>query len=214
MAEKQTAQYRPEVFDVPDLQRAKEIILTPLDHVTAEQRWEIETPRMTALLGEALRIQPGHLILDYGCGVGRLAKPLIEKHTCAVIGTDISLSMMQLAPDYTRRTTFSIVHPHMLDVLNTRGPLFDSAYSVFVIQHVPNPQEDIRRISGALKPGAPFCVVNARWRCVPTDIGWVNDEIDIIALLRENFSEVNVIDLPVELTALPIEPHFYARCVK
>ena len=79
-------QYFPEVFEVPDAEAAKSIILTNegpgADTAT---RWELETPYVTALIAEHLKPQPGMLILDYGCGIGRLARPLIDVEWLGIV---------------------------------------------------------------------------------------------------------------------------------
>ena len=89
------ATYRPEIFEVGDLQSAKEIILTPEPDTTTEERWEYETPFLVDEIGRALTLDSTSFVLDYGCGVGRLAKELIKRHQCHVLGVDISSSMRQ-----------------------------------------------------------------------------------------------------------------------
>ena len=49
---------------------------------------------------QALAPNSDMVVLDYGCGVGRLAKAMIEAKGCAVIGLDISARMRTLAQDY------------------------------------------------------------------------------------------------------------------
>jgi SAM-dependent methyltransferase len=180
---------------VQNVEQAKAIILTP-GKVTTEQRWREETPVLAQQLTRELGITAEHLVLDYGCGIGRLAKALIEMHGCRVIGADISLSMIQLAPRYVCSHRFGVFHPELLDMLIARGVRFDSAYAVWVIQHCPDPQTDLARIRAALRPGGLFHIVNTRPRFVPTDAGWVNDGIDLIPMLRSLFAEVKFGDLP------------------
>src|SRR5437870_3609239 len=93
--------YHPEIFVVSTIEQAKAIILTPEPGTTTEQRWAHETPILADQLLRDLAIQATDLVLDYGCGIGRLAKALIERRQCAIVGVDISVSMTQLAPGYT-----------------------------------------------------------------------------------------------------------------
>jgi 2-polyprenyl-3-methyl-5-hydroxy-6-metoxy-1,4-benzoquinol methylase len=61
-----------------------------IDPTSTEERWQVETPYVADLIGHALpTIRPGDLLLDYGCGVGRIAKELIARHRCRVVGVDI-----------------------------------------------------------------------------------------------------------------------------
>ena len=190
--------YKPEIFNVKNLEQAKAIILTP-DTSTTEQRWQHETPIVASLLAQGLKLERGQLVLDYGCGVGRLARELIAKHQCGVVGVDISLSMIQLAPGYVASNAFAAMPPLLLDLLVTRGLQFDTAYAVWVIQHCLKPQEDLTRIASALKPGGIFQMFNCINRCIPTDKGWANDGIDLVPILKSLFAEVSISPVPAEI---------------
>ena len=152
-------------------------------------------------MSRELGIAADHLVLDYGCGIGRLAKALIDMHGCSVLGADISLSMIQLAPRYVCSHNFGAFHPTLLDTLIARGLRFDSAYAVWVIQHCPDPQADLARIRAALRPGGLFHIVNTRYRCVPTDAGWIDDGIDLLPILRSLFADVKVGEVPPAVLA-------------
>jgi cyclopropane fatty-acyl-phospholipid synthase-like methyltransferase len=190
------AKYKPDIFVVPNVDKAKEIILTFDGTRTPEERWQQETPILAELISRHLEIARGQLVLDYGCGIGRLAKALIERNGCGVVGVDISVSMLQLAPGYVGSAVFAGIPPAMLEVLTARGLRFDSAYAVWVIQHCLVPREDLQRIADALKPDGRFEIINTKHRCVPTDKGWANDNVDIIAILHELFEEVKLGVIP------------------
>lgn len=126
--------YNPDIFSVQDLAQAKSIILTP-EGASTEQRWKEETPLFCDLLAAHNRIEPGALVLDYGCGVGRMARELIARHRCRVIGVDISASMRALSVQYVNSDDFFSCSPAMLAVLLNQGLKFDSAISIWVLQH-------------------------------------------------------------------------------
>jgi SAM-dependent methyltransferase len=92
--------YNAGIFDVADLDGARRIILTPEGGQTTDQRWNCETPYLTGLIADNLKLTAGSVVVDYGCGVGRLAKELISRHGCRVIGVDISANMRALADRY------------------------------------------------------------------------------------------------------------------
>ena len=74
-----TARYYPEIFSgVVDEDDAKRVILTSEgpDADTAT-RWAVETPYVLELANNALSLRPGMVVLDYGCGIGRVAKAMI-----------------------------------------------------------------------------------------------------------------------------------------
>src|SRR5258706_10939744 len=53
--------------------------MTPEGATTAE-RWENETPYLADLIAEQFDITADSLLLDYGCGIGRMSHELIKRH--------------------------------------------------------------------------------------------------------------------------------------
>jgi SAM-dependent methyltransferase len=183
--------YNPAVFNVNDIDQAMRIILTPEDSTT-EARWKIETPYIADLIGGSITISPDSLLLDYGCGIGRVAKELIARHGCRVIGVDISPSMRALAVTYVQSDRFFTCTPAMLDTLIERGIAVDGALSIWVLQHCLTPAEDIARIRRAVRPDGRLFVLNNIHRAVPTvEQAWVNDGIDLRAMLRAEFEPIS-----------------------
>jgi SAM-dependent methyltransferase len=183
-----TLTYLPQVFDVLNMQSAREVILTHEGAASANERWVTETPYVADLIEKALAITPKTILIDYGCGIGRLAKELISRHDCRVVGVDISINMRALAVDYVRSDRFLSCSPDMLDTMVQRGFTADAAFSVWVLQHCFRPGDDVGRIHRSLAPEGRLFVVNNYNRAVPTNEGWVNDGIDIRALLNDRFS--------------------------
>jgi SAM-dependent methyltransferase len=184
----QRVTYHPEIFDVPNIDHARQIILTG-EGSTTDDRWVSETPWVADEISSAMTITPDTMIIDYGCGIGRMAKELIQRYGCRVIGVDISDNMRALAIDYVRSSRFMSCAPEMLDALVERGLVADAAISIWVLQHCLKPAEDIDRIHRALKPGADFFLLNNVYRAVPTrEKAWVNDGLDIKAMVGERFA--------------------------
>jgi ubiquinone/menaquinone biosynthesis C-methylase UbiE len=182
-----SATYNPAVFDVDSIQRAMEIILTPEGQST-EDRWRTETPYLADLMRGRVPLTPESLVLDYGCGIGRMSQELIRRFGCRVVGLDISPSMRALAPMYVQSERFMACSPEMLDTLGARGVTVDAALSVWVLQHCLDPKSDIARIQRVLKPRGACFVVNNLGRAVPTvEDGWANDGVDIQPLLADAF---------------------------
>jgi SAM-dependent methyltransferase len=180
--------YHPEIFDVRNIDQARQIILTG-EGSTTEERWVSETPWLADEISNSMTIGPETLIIDYGCGIGRMSKELIDRYGCRVIGIDISDNMRALAVDYVRSPRFMSCSPPMLDALVERGLVADAAISIWVLQHCLKPEEDIGRIHAALKPGADFFLLNNLYRAVPTrEKAWVNDGLDIKQLVGAHFT--------------------------
>ncbi len=188
--------YWPGKFDVATLDEAIGIILTPESGDSPEDRWRKETPPMADLLESLFDLSPDSVVLDYGCGIGRLSRELIERTECSVIGVDISRSMRALSHIYTKSENFFSCSREGLRVLLSGGFRVDHACSIWVLQHCENPGEDIELIFDILAPGGTLSVVNLDHRCLPTSGGWEDDGIDVEAMLKERFELVENPSLP------------------
>jgi ubiquinone/menaquinone biosynthesis C-methylase UbiE len=75
-------------------------------------------------------------VLDFGCGVGRLTRPLSEYFDEAV-GVDIAPSMLAEAERHNDRPNCRFVHNESPDLAMFPDETFDLVYSNIVLQHVP-----------------------------------------------------------------------------
>lgn len=189
--------YDPSVFDVASLKQAKAIILTP-EGLGTDARWERETPWLADLAVSKLGLSASKKVLDYGCGVGRIAKALIERSGCSVFGLDISDSMRTLAPMHVNSPRFRVLSE------GVQPPVCDAVVSVWVLQHAERPEEDLKVISEALRPGGKFFLVNNVHRAIPVsrsgrDKTFLSDEIDLDELIRDRFRTLEEGRLPKEI---------------
>lgn len=183
-----TLTYNPDVFAVPDMDAAKRIILTREKDIDTEARWARETPYLTTLLGEQLGLRSGMLVLDYGCGIGRLSKAIIEQFGCTVLGVDISQEMRGLAPSYVASPAFSVVSRGVYQTMANAGLRVDAAIAVWVLQHCSKPKSDIEVIRAGLRDNGKFTVVNNFCRAVPTvEENWVDDGQDVRSIIQDYF---------------------------
>ena len=103
-----------------------------------------------------MRPDPGGKFLDFGCGVGRISRVLMQ-HFSEGFGIDVSETMIEKAK------AFSASDPGQArDIKNTRGDLsliasdrIDFVYSHIVLQHVPAACQSrfIEEFIRILKPG-------------------------------------------------------------
>ena len=186
------------MFDVANQQQAKQIILTPEGGASTEERWERETPFLSRDIGAFLEPSSRSVVLDYGCGLGRIARELIISHGCRVLGVDISSSMRQLAPGYVADERFSIISVPMFASMVDHGLRVSSAYTAWVLQHCPNVAQAVNWIKSSIQPKGRFYVLNNNRSAVPINNGWVNDGVDIKALLESEFTLQGYSRLPQE----------------
>lgn len=196
--------YDPSLFySVDTLERAKWVILTPDGVHTPEERWQLETPWLIKKITDWLPTR-GSKCLDYGCGIGRLAKPLIEERGWWVMGVDISPPMLKHAMEYVGPARFLATNLGGLDSLLHFGVQFDFAIVSWVLQHCEKPTEDIARIKAAVKPGGRVFVLNAySHRFVPIVNGnkgeWCEDGINIWQLLADAFVPLRGDPMPQDI---------------
>lgn len=187
--------YTPGIFNVDSIEAAKAIILTP-EGGTTKERWEKETPWLVDLAVAHLNLTPDSMVIDYGCGIGRLARELILRTGCWVIGVDISPSMRALAASYVSSHRFMCVAPEAIQWL----PKADAVLAVWVIQHVLDVAKEVNRLKVAMKDGAQIMVVNNHGRAVPTHDGWASDGVDVAGTLEAIFEPLGEPGtLPVEI---------------
>jgi ubiquinone/menaquinone biosynthesis C-methylase UbiE len=182
------ATYYPQIFNSPSEFHAKGIILTPEGSQPTNERWIKETPYLIDLILESVKLDENSLVLDYGCGIGRLAKELIDRTNCKVIGVDISLNMLEYAYAYVKSENFTGMSLKVFNhlVLNCPDFKFDLALAVWVLQHCLEPDDAVGPINACLKTGAKFFVVNDLTRKVPTlERGWADDGLDIQEVIKE-----------------------------
>jgi SAM-dependent methyltransferase len=188
--------YQPSYYEVSSLEEAMGKILTPEDGVSPHERWEKETPIIADMLTNRLNLSANHNIIDYGCGVGRLAKELIGSKDCNVIGVDISRSMRAFSHIYCQSDAFFSCSIKSLQTMVDIGFRADHAFAIWVLQHAEKPEEDIDLIYNALAVGSTFLVMNLDYRCLPTGNGWEDDGINIKKMIESRFDVLEYFPAP------------------
>lgn len=182
------ARYDPSVFEAADLPAARAIILTDEGETTTEHRWATETPWLLDRVGAALHGSATGLLLDFGCGVGRVSGGLLERHPgLKILGLDAAAAMRAHARQQLGDERFTALSPGQFDALAAAGLRCDAAVAVWVLQHCADPAAEIARIHAGLRRGAIFVVLDMHHRAVPTDAGWVDDGLRIADLVGQRF---------------------------
>lgn len=181
-------EYNADIFEADTLPDLMRVILTDED-IPSQERWIRETPYLAGLMIDKLDITANSTILDYGCGVGRLAKELISRTGCRIVGVDTSVSARAFAAHYVRSERFVAAHPGALDLF----PRFDGCICVWVLQHVYDLNGCISQIAHALEPNAALLAVNNIGRVLPFRCGsmrgWADDKFDVFATVGEVMKE-------------------------
>ena len=137
----------------------------------------------------------GRTILDIGCGIGRLTKPLSEK-AASVTGIDISDVMLEKARLSVTDANVSFVKASASS-LPFGDQEFDVVLAVFVLQHILDDalfESALREILRVLKQGGSILIVDG--------IGSVKDRIPNSPTVIRTLAEYDVLKKRCTLISL------------
>jgi SAM-dependent methyltransferase len=192
--------YNPGIFVQDTIEHAQAVILQPEQGLTTQARWEQET----AWLADIIKFpDPQALVIDYGCGIGRMAKVLPN----SVMGVDISPTMRAHALEYVHRASFITTHPPMLRLLIEAGLRAHGALSIWCLQHVQDPGYDGQLLFDVLESGGTLWTLDRLNRCIPAVFQdgmfiWADDQVSVLDSLQTvGFELVSEQEPPIELCA-------------
>lgn len=111
-------------------------------------RWN---PRNLDIVLDWVNPQPGHKILDVGCGRGHLVKALTERGYEAW-GIDLNPNASELAGDLNVQTMSAAA-------LEFADASFDTVVSFHAIEHIPPLEKVMAEIARVVKPGGSVLLV-------------------------------------------------------
>ena len=95
--------------------------------------------------------------LDFGCGVGRLTRPLAESFL-ETVGIDVAKSMIAVARRYNKNPRCRFVVNRDPDLRSINTATFDFVHSCLVLQHIP-PEVTIKYIEEFFRVAKPNGVI-------------------------------------------------------
>lgn len=142
-------------FEHRNIHRARRSILWHDD-------WGLATRATLSILQELGVIKDGQLVIDYGCGIGRITRALLEEYNLQrVLAVDRAVEMRRHALSYIPRDYFDEGKVQLLsdaELLRLEGTLsgkVDVLLFIEVFHHIPEPVLDnlIPDLLGMLAPG-------------------------------------------------------------
>jgi ubiquinone/menaquinone biosynthesis C-methylase UbiE len=203
------ARYNPKFFESDSIDHAKKIIL--FDDTIPDQ-WETETKWTMNFFREKNLFNEKSIVLDWGCGIGRLAKPIIEEFNCKVVGVDFQSSMLKYATEYVNHSNFTAINNE--EFYKLPDDYFTIGIAVWAFQHCPNIEPIIKNAQRTLKNNSKLCIFNSNNKAIPVKI--INDEYyatkDDIIFKASAAEEKNV--LKSLQNNEPIWAHFKGNCAE
>jgi SAM-dependent methyltransferase len=182
--------YISQIFTPTSLEHSKNICLTP--DKNDPNKFVTETNFFIDFLKNNNYVSSSTNVADFGCGMGRISKQLIDQIGCNVTGFDISYPMLLTAKNYVDSDKF-ITKKYSKNTKENYNKQFDVIICLFVLQHSEHPEFDIDFIKKSLKDDGVFILVNEDKRYVPVDIKnnmvvWHDDKIiikDLVKMLKK-----------------------------
>lgn len=180
--------YVKEVFDVKTLEQAKHVVLTT--DVNKPNKFKEETDLIIDSLKNSNIITKNSWVMDFGCGMGRVSKAIIDEFDCTVIGVDLSVSMLDLAHSYVGSANFKAATKWMFP------DTIDACIAIFSIQHTEHPKKEINAIHECLHDNGYLILINEEKRFVPSAVDkdgyiiWNDDGINVFEEIEKKFKKI------------------------
>ncbi len=142
---------------------ARRSVIDLCNNIPFETRWEQETPVFAQAILRHVMPEDKRL-LDYGTGVGRLAKAILERQpNIEILGVDDSPVQLEHARRYVNNPRFQPILPQQCH------NQVNLVYCVYVLQHIPaiSLREALSRMHYWLRPGGTFIVCTSYSRMAP-----------------------------------------------
>jgi ubiquinone/menaquinone biosynthesis C-methylase UbiE len=177
-----------------------------------------------------MQIQPGHKVLDMGCGPGTDTIPLapLVGVNGQVIGADYDEAMISEAEQRAEQAGVNTWVQHKrVDAMSLpfATDFFDSCRSERLFQHLPNPAQALSEMTRVTKSGGWVVVLDTDWGSLSTDTDETDIERRLARFLAESslqngysgrklyrlFKQQNLADISFEVFPVAIPNYALAR---
>lgn len=178
------------LFKPKDFNHGKNAVVGDCNGFSMQERYEKETPVFANQILTYLSKIENPQILDYGCGVGRLSKEILEQNPKAfVYGVDASDDMIALSTENLKGID-NCLFTRPEEIVDYEQN-FDLVYLIYVLQHVPaiEIRDILSRIHYKLKDDGVFIYCSSDYRmAIRFDQGGFFDDRFLGVDLREEIS--------------------------
>jgi demethylmenaquinone methyltransferase/2-methoxy-6-polyprenyl-1,4-benzoquinol methylase len=126
-----------------------------------------QDPRWRRALVDAVGARPGDRVLDVATGTGMVARALVSRYGCHVVGLDQSADMLAVAR--TRDGVFDELLEGRAERLPFPDASFDHLTFTYLLRYVDDPAATMRELARVVKPGGriasiEFALPRGVWR--------------------------------------------------
>jgi len=202
---------KKDIFNQPTIESAKEVILTNWVK-SSKERWQIEAPEIVSTLKEI--IDRDSVVCDFGIGIGRITKPLLEEMPdIRIVGVDAAESMLRYCKDYVPNEYHNRLELlDAKDMNNLSDKSIDFIFSIYVFQHIlANEFEDaVKQLHRILNPEGFLYLLNTdKFRAVPMGRPtWYNDKFPQKKVINDYFEEIRDIPYQTDYMKEILKTHF------
>lgn len=127
--------YDPEEIFWQNQRTNEDIMKTAIWNAKNEEEFNKHTERDTNFIKDHLSVNKDDVVLDFGCGKGRLIKPL-SKYCKNIVGLDVNQSAISESKVYLEGIENSSCYEIPGNGRFVLNKLFDKIYSYIVLQHI------------------------------------------------------------------------------
>lgn len=141
-------------------------LFAPLGH--DYDRWAAilsfgQDPRWRRFLVRRVPVAPGERVLDIATGTGAIARAMVQRYGCTVVGVDQSPEMLAGARTRIARAGLDDrieLRLGSAESLELPDASFDGLTAGYLLRYVDEPGATLTRLLRALRPGAPLALLD------------------------------------------------------
>jgi demethylmenaquinone methyltransferase/2-methoxy-6-polyprenyl-1,4-benzoquinol methylase len=117
-----------------------------------------QDPRWRRFLVSRVDAGPGDTVLDVATGTGMVARELVRRTGCNVVGLDQSAEMLATARERTRGLPVTLVEGRAESLPFADGE-FDALTVTYLLRYVDDPAATMRELARVVKPGGTIAML-------------------------------------------------------
>jgi len=202
---------KKDIFNQPTEDAARHVILTNYAGFTCEERWEVETVEEVAALKNL--IPKKARVCDFGIGIGRISKGLLEEMPgINILGVESCDKMLEYSKVYVpKKLQKRLELVRYGDIGDIKTNSVDFAFAIYVLQHIPSEglESAVLELNRIIKPEGSLYLLNTdKFRAVPMgNPTWYNDRFPQWKVIHKQFDEIKEVEYDSDYMKTILKTH-------